>query len=104
MTYVIGSLCVDVCDSACLEACPVDCIVYEEGVDRKAFIDPEECVDCNACVDPCPVSAIFAEEDMPESEQVYMEIDALYYEDREAARKKLEEVRPHEGLKELRKE
>ena len=63
MTYVIAAPCVDVKDKACLDECPVDCIV--EGA-SSMYIQPEECVDCGACEPVCPVEAIFYEEDLPE--------------------------------------
>ena len=66
MAYVIGSPCVDVMDTACVEVCPVDCIHYEDGIDRKLHIDPDECIDCGACEPACPVNSIWAEEDLPE--------------------------------------
>src|SRR6266545_7713251 len=65
MTYVIAEPCVDVMDQACVSVCPVDCIHFEEGVDRTLYIDPNECIDCGACEPECPVSAIFPEESLP---------------------------------------
>ena len=65
MTYVIAEPCVDVIDQSCVSVCPVDCIHFEEGVDRKLFIDPNECIDCGACEPECPVNAIFPEESLP---------------------------------------
>ena len=65
MTYVIAEPCVDVMDTACVSVCPVDCIHFDEGVDRKLFIDPNECIDCGACEPECPVNAIFPEESLP---------------------------------------
>ena len=65
MTYVIAEACIDVLDISCVSVCPVDCIHYEEGVDRKLFIDPNECIDCGACEPECPVNAIFPEESLP---------------------------------------
>ena len=65
MTYVITDPCIDVLDKSCVEVCPVDCIHYEEGDDRKLYIDPDECIDCGACEPVCPVTAIFAEDDVP---------------------------------------
>ena len=94
MTYVIGEPCVDVMDTACVEVCPVDCIHYEEGSDRKLFIDPEECIDCGACEPACPVTAIFAEEDVPEEQAGYTEADALWFQDKAAARKKVDDLKP----------
>ncbi|MBK6849733.1 MAG: 4Fe-4S dicluster domain-containing protein [Proteobacteria bacterium] len=94
MAYVIGEPCVDVMDTACVEVCPVDCIHYEEGVDRKLFIDPDECIDCGACEPACPVSAIFAEEDVPEAQSAYKEVDAQWYKDKDAARRRVAELKP----------
>ena len=65
MTYVIAEPCIDVLDLSCVSVCPVDCIHYEEGVDRKLFIDPNECIDCGACEPECPVNAIFPEDQVP---------------------------------------
>lgn len=89
MTYVITQPCIDVLDKSCVDVCPVDCIHYEEGVDRKLYIDPDECIDCGACEPACPVSAIFAADDVPNDQATFLEIDALWYKDREAARAKI---------------
>ena len=77
MAYVIAEPCIGTKDTACVDACPVDCIhpkkdtTYDDG--RPAFdtvpqlyIDPVECIDCGACVPVCPVSAIFALDDLPD--------------------------------------
>ena len=72
MAYVIAEPCVDVLDVSCVSVCPVDCIHYEEGVDRKLFIDPNECIDCGACEPECPVNAIFPEEDVPANQQAFI--------------------------------
>lgn len=92
MAYSITSPCVDVKDQSCVEVCPVDCIHHEEGKDRVLYIDPDECIDCGACEPVCPVEAIFENDAVPEHEQVWIEINALWYKDKEAARKKVEEV------------
>ncbi len=86
MTYVITQPCIDVLDQSCVDVCPVDCIHFEEGVDHKDYIDPDECIDCGACEPACPVSAIYAEDDVPEDQAVYTAIDALWFQDRDAAR------------------
>lgn len=89
MTYVITQPCIDVMDKSCVDVCPVDCIHYEEGIDRKLYIDPDECIDCGACEPACPVSATFAEDDVPADQSIYTEIDALWSKDKAAARTKM---------------
>jgi ferredoxin len=66
MTYVIAEPCVDTLDQSCVSVCPVDCIHFEEGVDRMLFIDPDECIDCGACEPECPWQAIFEEVAVPD--------------------------------------
>ena len=79
MAYVICEPCIDVMDKSCVEVCPVDCIHYEEGVDRKLYIDPDECIDCGACEPVCPVTAIFAEDDVPDQWKQFIEMNRDYY-------------------------
>jgi NAD-dependent dihydropyrimidine dehydrogenase PreA subunit len=89
VTYVITSACIDVQDQSCVDVCPVDCIHFEEGVDKMLYIDPDECIDCGACEPACPVTAIFAENDVPAAESVFTEINELWYKDAAAARAKI---------------
>ena len=94
MTYVITDPCIDLLDISCVEVCPVDCIHYEEGTDRKLYIHPDECIDCGACEPVCPVTAIFAEDDVPEASNVFTEINAIWFKDRDSARAKVNEAAP----------
>ena len=94
MTYVITQPCIDTLDQSCVDVCPVDCIHFEEGVDRKLYIDPDECIDCGACEPACPVSAIFAEDDVPADQAAYTEIDVLWFKDKDAARAKVAAINP----------
>jgi ferredoxin len=89
MTYVITSPCIDTTDQSCVDVCPVDCIHFEEGVDKILYVDPDECIDCGACEPACPVSAIFEEDDVPEEEAAFTEINALWFSDKDAARAKV---------------
>ncbi len=89
MTYVITSPCIDTMDQSCVDVCPVDCIHFEEGADKILYIDPDECIDCGACEPACPVTAIFEEDDVPDDEKVYTEINALWFTDKDAARAKI---------------
>ncbi len=93
MTYVITEPCVDLKDKSCIEVCPVDCIIAADE-DRMLFIDPDECIDCGACVDPCPVDAIYAEEDVPKEWTAYTELNKLYFQDKDAARAQVNELKP----------
>ena len=77
MTYIIALPCVDVKDRACVEECPVDCI-YEGN--RMLYIHPEECVDCGACEPVCPVESIYYEDDLPEDQEEYFDINAQFFE------------------------
>ncbi len=94
MTYVITEPCIDLLDISCVEVCPVDCIHYEEGTDRKLYIDPDECIDCGACEPVCPVTAIFAEDDVPEQWTEYTEHDAQWIKDADAVRARVNELKP----------
>ena len=89
MAYVITTPCIDTTDQSCVDVCPVDCIHFEEGKDRMLYIDPDECIDCGACEPACPVSAIFAEDDVPDDQDAFKEINALWYSDKDAARAKV---------------
>jgi len=94
MTYVISEPCIDVLDRSCVEVCPVDCIHDEEGVDRKLYIDPDECIDCGACEPVCPVTAIFAEDDVPNDQKEYTELDAKWFKEPDAVRARINELKP----------
>ena len=81
-------------DISCVSVCPVDCIHYEEGVDRKLYIDPNECIDCGACEPECPVNAIFPEDQLPAEWSNFTPIDALWFTDRAAAREQVDAIKP----------
>lgn len=81
MAYYITETCIDVKDKACVEVCPVDCIHPTDGEgEPMLYIDPDECIDCGACEPECPVEAIFAEEDMPEDQSRFVDINTKYFE------------------------
>jgi len=65
MTHIITSLCLR--DGACVEVCPVDCIVPGQPENEWPwyFIDPDTCIDCGACIPECPFEAIFVEDEVP---------------------------------------
>ena len=65
MTHVITSLCLR--DAACVEVCPVDCIVPGDPLDEwpTFYINPEVCINCSACEPECPHGAIMPGADIP---------------------------------------
>jgi NAD-dependent dihydropyrimidine dehydrogenase PreA subunit len=84
MAYVIAEPCIGTKDTACVDACPVDCIHPKKDEPNYAeaemlFIDPVECIDCGACVPVCPVSAIFALDDLPEKWSEFTAKNSAYY-------------------------
>jgi NAD-dependent dihydropyrimidine dehydrogenase PreA subunit len=93
MTYVITSACIDVKDKSCVEVCPVDCI-YIEADDRMCYIHPGECIDCAVCVEACPVAAIQADKDVAAEEAAFLDINAQWFSDRDAARAAVDKIRP----------
>jgi ferredoxin len=93
MTYIVTETCVDLKDKSCIEVCPVDCI-HEAEEDRMVFIDPDECIDCGACVDPCPVDAIYAEEDVPDAQVAFVDINKVYFKDKALARSQVAGLKP----------
>ncbi|MCW9048519.1 MAG: ferredoxin family protein [Gammaproteobacteria bacterium] len=73
MTFVVTENCIKCKYTDCVEVCPVDC--FHEGP-NFLVIDPEECIDCQLCVPECPVDAIYAEEDLPEDQQGFIQLNA----------------------------
>lgn len=83
MPHVILQSCCN--DASCVPVCPVDCI--HPRPDEPEFmraemlhIDPEACIDCGACVDECPVSAILPDDQLEEDQEVYLDLNADYFE------------------------
>jgi len=73
MTYVVTEQCVKCKYTDCVEVCPVDC--FHEGP-NFLVIDPEECIDCAVCEPECPVNAIFSEDELPQDQEIFLEINA----------------------------
>jgi ferredoxin len=73
MTYVVAENCIKCKYTDCVDVCPVDC--FHEGP-NFLVIDPEECIDCTLCEPECPAEAIFAEDDLPEDQHQFLDLNA----------------------------
>ena len=73
MTFVVSDACSKCKHTDCVEVCPGDC--FYEGP-NFLVIHPDECIDCALCEPECPVDAIFSEDELPEDEQEYLELNA----------------------------
>ena len=73
MTHVVSESCIKCKYTDCVDVCPVDC--FKEGP-NMLVIDPDECIDCAVCIPECPVNAIYPEEDLPEDQRQFVQINA----------------------------
>ena len=73
MTFVVTEECIKCKYTDCVEVCPVDC--FHEGP-NFLVIDPDECIDCTLCEPECPIEAIRPEDDVPEDQKQYIQINA----------------------------
>ncbi len=92
MAFVIAAPCIDHQDQACIASCPVDCITFEPGVDRKAYIDPDGCIECGACVNECPQGAIYHEAELPPEWSFFAWADRSWYQDPDVVRNYLSQA------------
>jgi len=94
MTFVISAACIDVKDKSCIEVCPVNCI-YGDSDDRMCYIHPDDCIDCAVCESACPVQAIYPLKEVPSEAVRFVEINALWFRDKDAARYAVTDIKPH---------
>ncbi len=73
MAYVVTENCIKCKYTDCVEVCPVDC--FHEGP-NFLVIDPDECIDCTLCVPECPINAIYAEDDLPDNQKQFVQLNA----------------------------
>ena len=73
MTYVVVETCIKCKWTDCVDVCPVDC--FREGP-NFLVIDPDECIDCTLCVAECPEEEIYADDDVPEDQKDFIELNA----------------------------
>ena len=73
MTYVVTESCIKCKYTDCVEVCPVDC--FYEGPEFLV-IHPDECIDCGLCVPECPIEAIYPDDELPNNQIEFVEINA----------------------------
>ena len=73
MTHVVCKACFGCKYTDCVTVCPVEC--FYEG-EQMLYIHPEDCIDCEACVPECPVEVIYLEENVPEGEEGFTQLNA----------------------------
>ncbi len=73
MTYTVTDNCKKCRYTDCVVVCPVDCFHADA---EMLYIDPDECIDCGACVPECPVEAIHPEDEVPEHQVKWTQINA----------------------------
>jgi ferredoxin len=72
MTFIVTESCIKCKLTDCVEVCPVDC--FHEGP-NMLVIDPDECIDCTLCEPECPVEAIYSEDEIPEGQEKYLQLN-----------------------------
>jgi ferredoxin len=73
MAFVVTENCIKCKFTDCVDVCPVDC--FHEGP-NFLVIDPEECIDCTLCEPECPANAIYAEDELPEGQESFIQLNA----------------------------
>ena len=73
MTHVVTESCIRCKYTDCVDVCPVDC--FHQGP-NFLVIGPDECIDCTLCEPECPANAIFAEDEVPEGQESFIELNA----------------------------
>ncbi|WP_296058369.1 ferredoxin FdxA [uncultured Amphritea sp.] len=73
MTFVVTEPCIKCKYTDCVEVCPVDC--FYEGP-NFLVINPDECIDCALCAPECPVDAILEEDEVPDDQLTFIQLNA----------------------------
>ncbi|MCF8006100.1 MAG: ferredoxin family protein [Methylovulum sp.] len=73
MAFVVTENCIKCKFTDCVDVCPVDC--FHVGP-NFLVIDPDECIDCTLCEPECPANAIFSEDEVPEGQEIFIQLNA----------------------------
>lgn len=72
MTYVVLEDCIKCKHTDCVEVCPTD--AFREGP-NFLVINPDDCTDCTLCEPECPIDAIRHEDQVPEDQLHFIELN-----------------------------
>lgn len=72
MPFVVTESCINCKLGDCVEVCPVDC--FYEG-ENMLVINPDECIDCALCEPECPINAIYSEDELPDDQLEFVELN-----------------------------
>ena len=73
MAFVVTENCIKCKYTDCVSVCPAD--AFFEGPNFLA-ISPVDCIDCGLCVPECDAQAIFQEDELPEDQKIFIEVNA----------------------------
>lgn len=73
MAFVVTDNCIKCKYTDCVAVCPAD--AFYEGPNFLA-INPDDCIDCDLCPVECPAEAIYQEDEVPESQKEFIELNA----------------------------
>ncbi|MFT6919796.1 MAG: ferredoxin [Cognaticolwellia sp.] len=73
MAFVVTDNCIQCKYTDCVAVCPVD--AFHQGP-NFLVINPDSCIDCDLCLVECPVGAIYQENDVPEDQKDFIELNA----------------------------
>ena len=73
MAFVVTENCIKCKYTDCVAVCPAD--AFYEGPNFLA-ISPIDCIDCGLYVPECPAEAIYQEDELPEDQKEFTELNA----------------------------
>ncbi len=73
MAFVVTDNCILCKYTDCVAVCPAD--AFYEGP-NFLVINPNDCIDCDLCPVECPAEAIYQENDVPEDQKEFIELNA----------------------------